>query len=143
MKGLMMAVIATLITATMAKAIAQQQSNTPPAPIKLEDYAAKNDIAEPAGVQFVMLRCAALHMFTSNMLKNDRPDLAANYDKTAKSFLAAALDAAKDQEFVTDQVPRMIAMYSDRARAARAATGNIFEDPILHSDILFCKRVTG
>ena len=139
----MLAVIAMLITATLAKAIAQQPSNAAPAPIKLEDYAAKNDLGKPAGVQFVSLRCAALYIFSANVLKNDSPDMAANFDKAAKSFLAAALSAAKDQDFVTDQVPRMIAMYSDRARAARAATGNMFEDPILHSDILFCKRVTG
>ena len=82
-------------------------------------------------------------MFSSNILKDDSPDLAANYNKSAKSFLAAALGASKDQEFVADQVPRMIAMYNDRARAARAATGNLFEDPIIHSDIFFCKRVAG
>ena len=134
-----------MITATAANAIAQQSSNAPPAPIKLEEYAATNDVAKPAGVQFVSLRCASLYMFVSEWLKQeDRREMAAKFEEAAKSFLTAALGVAKGQEnFVTDQVPRMIAIYSDRARAAKAATGNVFEDPILHSDILFCKRIAG
>jgi hypothetical protein len=40
-------------------------------------------------------------------------------------------------------LPRMIDMYSDRARAAKAATGSVFDDPILSSDFLYCKRIAG
>src|SRR5262245_54021624 len=145
MKGVMLPVIAAMITATAANAIAQQSSNAPPAPIKLEDYAATNDVAKPAGVQFVSLRCASLYLFLSEWLKQEnREEMAAKFEEAAKSLFTAALSTGKNQaDFVTDQVPRMIAMYSERARSAKAATGNVFEDPILHSDILFCKRIAG
>jgi hypothetical protein len=43
--------------------------------------------------------------------------------------------------FVRDQVQRTARMYSDRARAAKANTGSVFEDAQLRSDMFFCKPI--
>lgn len=122
----------------------QQSKNAAPAPISLEDYAAQNDIGKLAGVQFVSLRCTAFYLFSSGMVKDQSPDMSAKFEQGAAVFITAAVSVQKDQtDFVTDQVRRMMAMYGDRARAAKAATGNVFDDAILRSDALFCKRVAG
>lgn len=121
---------------------AQGSSPASPPPISLEEYAAKNGINNEAAIQFISLRCTALYMFSAGMLQNDNAGMAAQFEEGATRFLALAFQTAKRQEdFVRDQVQRMSRMYSDRARAAKANTGNVFEDTLLRSDMFFCKPI--
>lgn len=133
-----------LLAIANAPPVRAQQPNASPPPISLEQFAEKNDLTKPAGIQFVSLRCGALHLFSAGMLATDSPDMAARFNESAKMFITMALSSAQGgNEFVRDQVERMTLMYSERARAAKANTGNVFDDPIVREDILFCKRVTG
>lgn len=139
-----MAIALVVVTATPGDAVAQQSHEPSPAPTTLEAYAAQNDIGTPAGAQFVSLRCASFYLFSSDMVKDEQPEMAARFRESAKVLIATALRVAMYQtEFVSEQLPRMVAMYGDRAQAAKAATGSVFDDPILGSDALFCKRIAG
>ena len=138
------AIAVVVVTAAAGDAVAQPSSDPAPASTTLEDYAARNDIGKPAGAQFVSLRCASLYLFSADMLKDEQPDVAARFRESAKVLIATALRVAMYQaEFVSDQLPRMMAMYSDRAQAAKAAARSVFDDPFLSSDAAFCKRITG
>lgn len=122
-------------------AIAQNAASPPP--ISLDDYSSKNGLKGQAGVQFVSLRCSAVYLFAAGMLRNDSPSMAEKYDAGAKGMMAIALGTqGATEEFVRDQIGRMASMYSDRARAAKANTGNVFDDALLRSDILFCKAIS-
>lgn len=116
-------------------------ANPPPAPISLEQYAKTNNIAGRAGVQFVSLRCGSLYTFTAGMLEADgQAELADAHRGVAKGFTAKAIGVSDDRTFVLDQMKRMLAMYSERARQSKANTGSVFDDLLLRSDFEFCKR---
>lgn len=133
-----------LLAIANASPVHAQQSNAAPPPISLDQFAEKNDLSKPAGIQFVSLRCAALHLFSAGMLASDSPAMAAQFNESAKMFVTKALATPQaGSDFVRDQLERMTLMYGDRARAAKANTGNVFDDPIVKSDMFFCKRVTG
>ena len=52
--------------------------------------------------------------------------------------LAAQHSDQAQGNYVIDQLQRMTLMYTDRARAAKANTGNMFDDELLSSDKSFC-----
>lgn len=127
---------------TNAPEVAAQKALAAPSPVTLENYVATHGIDDQAGVQFLTLRCAALYLLSSNWLSDESPGVAAQFKVAGKQFLAVASSTAKGQEeFIRDQVGRMTQMYSDRARAAKANTGSVFDDPLLRSDMFFCKKL--
>lgn len=124
-------------------AVRPAAANPPPAPVSLEQYATTNNIAGRAGVQFVTLRCGSLYTFTAGMLQaDDKAELADTHREVANRFIVRAISAGDDQGFILDQMKRMLAMYSERAKQSKANTGNVFDDPLLRSDLEFCKKAS-
>ena len=121
--------------------LAQVSRNSSPQPVSLDQFAGSSDITSPGGIQFISLRCGALHLFIAGILESQLPKMAGPFDESAKSFVGAAITVSNDSSFVFDQLKRMVEMYSERAKAAKANTGNMFADPILNGDSAFCKRL--
>lgn len=117
-------------------------ANPPSAPVSLEQYAKSNNIAGRAGTQFITLRCGSLYTFTAGMLQaDDQAGLADTHREVANRFIARALTTGDDQAFILDQMKRMLAMYSERAKQSKATAGSVFNDPLLRSDVEFCKNI--
>ena len=108
----------------------------------LEEIARKMTVTEGAGLRLVSIRCTSFYITASAMEKEDRPELATKYEETAEQFMVKAVALSReDKEILIKSLTRISRMYYGIAQSARDSKGDMFEDPLMRSDLGFCMRL--
>ena len=137
------AVVAVMLLPWAGKA--QRSDANSPATISIEEYVQQNTLNNIAAKQFVVLRCSGLYLFFAGVTQaNGDRQKAKLFSDQAVVFVGIAqqLEIKKESTFPLDQMRLMGEMCDERAKVAKARTGNWSDDKIIASDAAYCKRMT-
>jgi len=131
-----------LVLAVAIVPVAAAGGDDAPPTVTLTEYISRNSLESVTTKQFIFMRCGALFLLYAAAIGPG-----AQADKfshvAAKLFEAAQMpDTATQRAFVLDQGQRMLAMYMERAKSAKARTGNWSDDSIIKSDADVCTLIT-
>lgn len=108
----------------------------------LEDIAARNRHSDPWSLRVVTIRCTSFYISASAVERESRPALAAQYEENAALFLARAVVQSRDEkEILIGHLTRLSRMYYVMSQAAREASDDPYEHPLLRADLRFCTRL--
>jgi hypothetical protein len=121
--------------------------------VPLKDYLAQPGIQEdPAALGYVMHRCSALYEVEMGMLEGEtdpeRQKLKVELGDAVGKFMNVALrlmlhgttrDPATAQDRLTGIVTNLGHLYAERIEAAQLRSNDVFDDPLIASDLTVCK----
>lgn len=116
----------------------------------IEEELNKKDILnEPDAMRVVFLRCSSVSALVASYLRQNAKDremseIGKALEQDAKNFLAIAMGMSKPNtdKGIGLQLDKITDIYSQRWKATLAKKGNFHNDPVIMSDLGYCKNIT-
>ena len=129
---------AAMIAATMTCAAAQEM-------VPIKKFIAENSNRDPSTLEHVGYRCYVVLRIIGGIFELDtRPDVQMNgklFSAWADSFVPNLTGKTFNPEFARSQAERISKAYSERIAQSKAMSGNIFNDPVVRSDVEVCTAI--